>query len=204
MARRREDEAEGLTLEAVIEDPLLLLNAGKHPLRALLERRIPRARKGREGKLRAEKVAEEVEKGLRLAAAVRLVFEALDAKPFDREAWGRLCQMVDLASAAYESISPVSAVVPNGIEVDDDEAPFEGELEWTWALQRIDLESPAWDALGDPPNNAWEKLFGLLPVKRGEYLVCPVCGRIQKRGRIDQVYCSGACRASASRRRTDH
>jgi len=50
MARRREDDAEALTLDAVIEDPLLLLNAPEEELWAFLERQI-RKLPGSEGGL---------------------------------------------------------------------------------------------------------------------------------------------------------
>jgi len=222
MARRREDDAEALTLEAVVEDPLLLLNAPEEELWALLEREVARAAKERGERLSAEEVASLVEDGLRVRRAVRAVFEALAAEPFDHAALEELKEAAEVAGDFYDRIAPTIRPLPNTVRLEGEAAtpedslrwwsaeegpPEDVEVSWVWGYKRmqdLDVEIPlVWDALGGAAKNAWEKLFGLLEVKRGDYIVCPVCGRIQKRGRSDQRYCSGACRASASRRRTD-
>lgn len=215
--------ADELTVEQVIEKPLLLVNSDQEEVRALLAREIAREAEARGEKLSAKKLAAAVRDGLLVRLAVREVFEALAAEPFDHAALEELKLAAEVAGDFYDRIGPVFRELPCSVQLkgevaNPDEMPAwwtaeEGppehvEVSWVWGFKRIedlDKELPlVWDALGGPAGNAWDRLFRLSRprVRRGDYFICPECGDVFRRGAAGPrpSFCSSACRSKAWRR----
>ncbi|MGC9319238.1 MAG: hypothetical protein ACP5KN_14495, partial [Armatimonadota bacterium] len=210
-----------LTVEQVRKSPLELLNAEEQELRRFLREcveqaleRYPTLRQALRTALGLdgdEEVSDHVEHATALTKAFRCCFEAITAEPLKPE---ELAQAVLALDEGWRQVRGPRVEhfrllhLEHGL-LDTPKALTEalagGDPECVW-LRRVpvpsNLEHLAWFALVlSPGENTWLQLANLLEQTwaermRGEVLsvlVCPICERVQLRGRSDQVYCSRAC-----------
>ena len=206
---RRDDVT--LTEELLRDGPLKLLNADEEQIERLLREGLERLHQVEE--VEPFDTEQQVALGLATARALRRVFETINATRF---VWDEFKSAVDEAGRLYDETGPRAFRSPAlcyvwskslpgdqviALRWGDDPLPEDADVVWEWTTREERRAAPAWEALAG--GFVWAMLFKLLPVRRGDYVICEECGAIFERGERGPAprWCSSACRARAWRER---